>query len=210
MTKPNLSLNGIPGTLWEIRRQENVHPYLGLRQAVLIVNAQQKALREGRLGLKKIKLKLKTQQQELAGNEGDELEILLDEIEITKCDIASFDQLLLDAETELRVAIEEQERIEALNPSMVDETYETLQGKYANEAFQNKLARAVVIAAYSSHKMISEGAAEVIYDSACFSPTDRRRFEANLVSQLRQLLPPEPANLQALITNGGLNGSGAK
>jgi len=210
MTKINQSLNGIPGTLWEIRRQENVHPYLGLRQAVLIINAQESALREGKLSLKKLRIKLKTQKENLSTLQGDNLEIALDEIEITGYELDSLEKLIIDASTELRIAIEEKDRIESLNPSMCNETYESLQEKYANEAFQNKLARSVVIAAYSSQRMISEGAAEVIYDSACLSLTDRQRFETNVILQLRQLLPPEPVNVQTLITNGGLNGSSTK
>lgn len=212
MANPNLSLNGVAGTLWEIRRQENVHPYLGLRQAVLIINAQEKALREGRLAQKKAALALKNQKQSARPTGTDEVAIFLSEIEIAEHELAAYDQLILDAETELNAAKEEKTRIEYLNPSMASETYEGLQIKYAQEAFQCKLARAVVISAYSSHKTISEGAAEVIYDAGCLSQSDRERFEGNVIGQIRQLLPenfppPESIPSQSVTPiNGGSNG----
>ncbi len=204
MTQPHLSLNGTPGTLWEIKRQENVHPYLGIRQAILIINAQEKALKEGKLSQQKAKLALKKQEEVLTKVEGDEREILLSEIDIAKYDLKSFDQLIRDAENELNIAVHEKARIESLNPNLVNESYEDLQVKYANEAFQCKLARAVVISAYSSHKMISEGAAEIIYDSMCLPQAERERFEINVISQLRHLLP-ETTQTQALTPLDGDN-----
>lgn len=207
MIKPHLSLNGVSGTLWEIRRQENVHPYLGLRQAILIIDTQEKALKEGRLSQKRTRLRLERQEQLVLEKKGLELEILLDEIELAKHELQSFDQLIIDAETELTTAKEEKRRIELLNPIMVAEVDDASITEYANEAFQCKLARAVVISAYSSCKMISEGAAEVIYDSACLPETDKQKFEARVVGQLMQMLPPEPTPGQFLETNnGGTNG----
>lgn len=207
MTQAHLSLNGTPGTLWEIRRQENIHPYLGIRQAILIINTQEKALKEGRLAQKKATVSLKTQRQKLPYLEGDARDIALDEIELAEYNLQSFDQLILDAESELSVARQEKMRIESTNPSMASANYEALQAAYAKEAFRCKLARAVVISAYSSQKMISEGAAEVIYDSACFPEAERMEFEAAVVSQLRQWLLPEqmnPQNLEPI--NGEING----
>jgi hypothetical protein len=209
--QPHLSLNGIPGTLWEIRRQENVHPYLGLRQAILIINAQERALMDGRLSKKKLIFKLNKQKEEFLITRGEEAEILKDEIDIAEYELQSFDQLILDAETELRVAKEEKERIEALNCDLVGATYEELQQKYASEAFQRKLAKAIVVSAYSSQKMISEGAAEVIYDSVCFSEAERMTFDMDVVRQLKQWLPREEMqahpNQFLESTNGGTNGT---
>jgi hypothetical protein len=207
MTQPHLSLNGTSGTLWEIRRQENIHPYLGIRQAILIINDHTKALKEGKLAQKKARVALSAQKEKFLSVEGDERDILFDEIELAEYNLESFDQLILDVETELNVALQEKLRIENCNPDMITKSYEELQVTYANEAFQCKLARAVVVSAYSSHKMISEGAAEVIYDSGCLPKIERERFELNVISQLRQLLPPEPINPVTLqSTAGGNNG----
>lgn len=208
MTKPNLSLNGIPGTLWEIRRQENIHPYLGLRQAILMINSLEKALKESRLAQKKAIRKINAQKEAFSHNDSaEDLEILLDELDLAEYELASFSQLIADTEVELNTALTEKSRIEAASFDLFDGTAENLQEKYANEAFQRKLARAVVISAYSSHKMISEGAAEVIYDSACLSKSEREQFELNVVGQLRMLLPEPPVNTQILEpTIGDSNG----
>jgi len=206
MEKVNLSLNGIPGTLWEIRRQESIHPYLGLRQAILIIDTQEKALRQGALTQKKMRLTLKTQQQDLPNSLGDLREILLDEIEITQYQLDSFYQLLVDAKAELDTAIKEKLRIEKLNPAMIAGTYETIQMSYANESFQCKLARSVVVSVLSAARGISEGAAEVLYDSNCLSAEDQQKFKANIEMQLQQLLLG-PVNPSLVSTNGGLNGS---
>lgn len=209
--QPHLSLNGTPGTLWEIRRQENVHPYLGLRQAILIINAQEKALMQGQLSKKKLVFKLNKQKEELLITKGEEAEIINAEINITAYELESFDQLILDAETELRVAKEEKERIEALNCDMVGATYEELQQKYASKAFQRKLAKAIIVSAYSSQKMISEGAAEVIYDSVCFPEAERMAFDMDVLHQLKQWLPREEMQAQPNqfleSTNGVNNGN---
>jgi hypothetical protein len=205
--QPHLSLNGTPGTLWEIRRQENIHPYLGLRQAILIINTQEKALKTGRISQKKAIRDLGVQKEKLSTDTGIDLEILLDEIDLAEYNLAEYNQLILDAETELQVAIREKQRIESLNPAMFESTYQELQEIHAKDAFQFKLARAVVVSAYSSHKMISEGAAEVIYDAACLSQADRERFEIIVVQQLKQLMP-EMVQTQALNpTNGDCNGT---
>lgn len=208
MTKPNLSLNGIPGTLWEIRRQENIHPYLGLRQAMLMINSLEKALKESRLAQKKAIRKIKLQKEGILSSDNDEdREILSDELDLAEYELASFSQLITDTEIELDTAVSEKLRIESSSLNMISDTGESLQEKYANEAFQCKLARAVVISAYSSHKMISEGAAEVIYDSACLSESERTRFEMNVVGQLRMLLPEPPVGTQMLEpTIGDSNG----
>lgn len=204
----NFSLNGIPGTLWEIRRQENIHPYLGLRQAILIINDKEKALREGRLSQKKARLHLKRQKEALATSSliGDELEIQADEVEIAEHDLKMFDQLILDAEMELRIATEEKQRIESCNPDMVSGSYEELQHKYTSEAFRAKLTRSLVVSIYSSFKMISEGASELVYDAACLSPSERKEFDANTAQQLTQFLPQLTNPQQLTETNGGLNG----
>ena len=206
----NLSLNGIAGTLWEIRRQEKIHPYLGLRQAALIIDSQEKALRAGRLELKRNLLKLKKQKEQVLKLIDDELDILQDEIYNAECEIDSCRNLIRDAEVELNVAVEEKRRIEFCYPDMENETYESLQEKYANEAFVCKLARAVVISAYSAHKGLSEGAAEIIYDSECLSPGDQAILEMNMVGKLRQLAPElfkNPPNNSLVATNGNTNGN---
>jgi len=209
MEKVNLSLNGIPGTLWEIRRQENIHPYLGLRQAILIIDTQEKALRQGSLSQKQMRLNLKTQQQALSNSSGDERDILLAEIEITQYQLNSFDQLLLDVKAELNAAIEEKLRIERSNPAMTAGTYESIQASYADESFQCKLARSVVISVLSAARGISEGAAEVLYDSSCLPVEDQQRFKSCIENQLQQLLlaPVNPLYPSLTSTNGGANGS---
>lgn len=196
MTKPNLSLNGIPGTLWEIRKQEKIHPYLGLRQAILIINSQERALKEGRLSQKKCLLKLKKQKESLATTfDADERDILLSEIDLTEHELTSFVQLFFDAEMELETAIAEKLRIESLNPDMVNSTSEDLQKQYASDAFQCKLARAVIISVYSNRKAVSEGVAEIMYDSFCLSESDKQRFDTNIDRQSRHwglgLIAPE-------------------
>lgn len=208
MSQVNFSLNGIPGTLWEIRRQENIHPYLGLRQAILIIDSKEKALREGYLAQKKARLHIRKQKEALALSEltGDELEIQNDEIAVAEHDIKMFEQLILDAEMELRTAKEEKQRIEAYNPDMIRGTYEELQHKYANEAFRCKLTRSLVVSIYSSFKVISESAAELVYDAACLSPSERKAFDENTAQQLTQFLPQLASPQQLTEINGGLNG----
>lgn len=188
----NFSLNGIPGTLWEIRKQENIHPYLGLRQAILIINAKEKALLDGKLAQKKALLSIKKQKESLTSLQGDESEIRAAEIEIAEHDARMFEQLILDAEMELKTATQEKTRIETANPDMASESYEYLQIKYANEAFRSKLTRSLVISIYGSYKMLSEGAAELVYDAACFTPAERQQFDTDTFQQLSQLLVVAP------------------
>lgn len=188
MAQVNYSLNGIPGTLWEIRRQENIHPYLGLRQAILIIDEKEKALRDGILSQKKSLLGIKNQKVALSNLEGDELEIKQDEVEIAECDAKMFNQLILDAEMELKVAQAEKQRIEACNPDMVTKTYDELQEKYANVAFRCKLTRVLVVSAYSRQMQLSEGAAEIMYDSACLSTVEQQELNTNSSEQFFQLL----------------------
>lgn len=208
MTQVNFSLNGIPGTLWEIRRQENIHPYLGLRQAILIIDDKEKTLREGYLAQKKARLSIKQQKKDffVSNLTEDELEIRLDEIDIAEHNIKMFDQLILDAEMELQIAKEERQRIEDCNPDMAHGTYKELQYKYANEAFRCKLTKSLVVAIYSSFKIIPEGAAELVYDAGCLSPAERKEFDASTVQQLTQFLPQLAIVPQSIETNGELNG----
>ncbi|NJR25771.1 MAG: hypothetical protein HC786_28460 [Richelia sp. CSU_2_1] len=233
MTTPHLSLNGIPGTLWEIRRQENIHPYLGWRQAILTASELEKSLKRGNLVKNRLRIELEKKERALQlrkdnrllyfifsipskffsffnkndKKESEYLEILAAEIEIDRDEFSSLEQLIFDTETELNAAKEEKLRIESLNPDMVGGDSEALR-KNASAAFQRKLVRAIVVSAYSSRKMISEGAAEVIYDSACLPEVEREQFEEDVVQQLMKLLPPEP--VQYLETaNGGRNGASA-
>jgi hypothetical protein len=185
MNKPNLTLNGVPGTLWEIRRQESIHPYLGWRQSILIINSLEKALKNADLAYKKSALALTKQRAKILNCEPEDLEIISCEIAIAEYEQESIAQLVFDTKMELKVAEEEKQRIEYLNLDMVKETYMGLQEKYASCAFQCKLARSVVISALSSSNQISESAAEVLYDSACLSQNDREHLDANILSQLK-------------------------
>lgn len=206
MPQVNFSLNGIPGTLWEIRRQENVHPYLGLRQAILIIDSKEKALRDSRLSYKKALLNIKRQKESLEGLASDELEIKQLEIDIAEHEIVSMNQLVIDAEMELKVANEEKTRIEAYNPDMITGTYEELQAKYASPAFHSKLKRALVVSIYSSCKMISEGASELVYDAACLTPDERLQLDVDTFQQLTQLLSAVPNPQLLTPTNGDSSG----
>lgn len=194
MTHINLSLNGIPGTLWEIRRQEQIHPYLGLRQALLIINSKEKALKEAYLSQKKAALSFKHLKDKVLISKEIELDILLAEIDIAEYDAEMFTQLILDAEAELNAAIQEKERIEKSHPDMVNSDRQELQEKYAAEAFHCKLVRSLVISIYGSYKGISEGASEIIYDSTCLSLLEKEQFDADTFKQLSQLLVTTPSN----------------
>ena len=210
--KVNLSLNGIPGTLWEIKRQEHIHWYLGYRQAILIVNSLNKALKEATLTQKKALLEIDKKRQALSTKSGVELEILELEIEIAEDDLEQQKQMVRDSEMERGTTLTEKARIEAEHPEIADEDYETLQHKYTKEAFQNKLARAVTIAAYSSHKMLPEGASEVIYDMRAFSEDEQKRFSAKVFAEVIALMPELSPNnvehqlLEQNLNNGGENG----
>ena len=197
MQKVNLSLNGIPGTLWEIKRQEHIHWYLGYRQAILIINSLNKALKETTLLQKKARLEIDKKRQALSTMSSVELEILALEIEIAEDDLTQQKQMIRDSEMERETALAEKARIELEHPEIEVKDYEGLQQRYAKEAFQNKLARAVTIAAYSSHKMLPEGASEVIYDMRAFSETEQQRFSDKVMTEILGLIPElSPNNIR--------------
>ena len=210
--KVNLSLNGIPGTLWEIKRQEYIHWYLGYRQAILIINSLDKALKEANLSQKKALLEVDKTRQSLSTKVGVELEILKLELEIAEDALDEQTQMVRDSEMERETALTEKVRIESEHPEIADQDYEGLQQKYSKEAFQNKLVRAVTIAAYSSHKMFPEGASEVIYDMRSFSEAEQRRFSEKVFAEVIALMPelsPDNVARELLAQNlnmGGENG----
>ena len=211
MSKVNLSLNGIPGTLWEIKRQEYVHWYLGYRQAILIIGALNKTLKEATLSQKKAFLEMDKKRQALAMKSGVELEILELEIEIAEDGLAQQKQMIRDSEMERETALTEKTRIESEHPEIADEDYEGLQQKYTKEAFQNKLVRAVTIAAYSSHKMLPEGASEVIYDMRSFSEDEQKRFSAKVFTEVIALMPElSPDNVARQLLEQNLNNTGGE
>ena len=209
--KVNLSLNGIPGTLWEIKRQEHIHWYLGYRQAILIINSLNKALKEATLSQKKVFLEIGKKRQELSTKSGVELEILELEIEIVEDDLAQQKQMIRDSEMERETALIEKTRIESEHPEIAAENYEELQQKYAKEAFQNKLVRAVTIAAYSSHKMLPEGASEVIYDMRAFSEAEQKSFSEKVMIEILGLMPElTPDNVARQLLEQNLNNTGGE
>lgn len=211
--KVNLSLNGIPGTLWEIKKQEHIHWYLGYRQAILIIGALNKVLKEAALSQKKALLEIDKKRQALATKTDAELEILELEIEIAEDTLNEQKQMVRDSEMERKTALIEKARIELEHPEIAEEDYETLQQRYTKEAFQNKLVRSVAISAYSSHKMLSEGASEVIYDMQSFSEVEQQRFSEKIMIEILALMPGLSSNNishelleQSLNNMGGENG----
>lgn len=211
MSKVNLSLNGIPGTLWEIKRQEYIHWYLGYRQAILIIGALNKTLKEANLSQKKATLEIHKKKQERSTKSGTELEILALEIEIAEDALDEQKQMIRDSEMERETALIEKARIESEHPEIASEDYETLQQKYTKEAFQNKLARAVTIAAYSSHKMLPEGASEVIYDMRAFSEAEQKRFSEKVMIEILGLMPElSPDNVARQLLEQNLNNTGGE
>lgn len=205
--KVNLSLNGIPGTLWEIKRQEHIHWYLGYRQAILIVGALNKALKEADLSQKKALLEIDKKRETFFATEvGAELEILVLELEIAEDALAEQKQMIRDSEMERETALIEKTRIESEHPEIAEHDYEGLQRKYTKEAFQNKLVRAVTIAAYSSRKMLPEGASEVIYDMRAFSEVEQKRFSAKVFAEVIALMPElSPDNVALELLEQNLN-----
>lgn len=188
MQKVNLSLNGIPGTLWEIKRQEQIHWYLGYRQAILIVNSLGKTLKEAILTQKKATLALEQKKKLLVDKVGVELEILILENEIADDALEEQKQLFRDTETEYQTALVEKTRIETEHPEILLKDYKTLQTEYALDAFRGKLARHVAIATYSSHRALPESASEVIYDMMAFSVEEQQDFHQKLSSKMFELL----------------------
>lgn len=187
--KVNLSLNGIPGTLWEIKRQEHIHWYLGYRQAILIINSLNKALKEAELSQKKALLEISRKKQELSSKVEDEREITILEIEIAETALVEQKQMIRDSEMERETALLEKARIESEHVEITNGDYQSLQQEYAREAFQNKLARSIAVAAYSSHKMLSESASEVIYDMRSFSESDQKKVSERVMMELLALMP---------------------
>ncbi|MEG3881051.1 hypothetical protein QT972_27170 [Microcoleus sp. herbarium7] len=211
MTKVNLSLNGIPGTLWEIKRQEHIHWYSGYRQAILIINSLNKALKEATLSQKKALLEVDKKRQGLSTKSGVELEILVLELEIAEDDLEQQKQMIRDSEMEHETALIEKARIESEHPEIAEHDYEMLQQKYTKEAFQNKLARAVTIAVYSSHKMLPEGASEVIYDMRAFSEAEQKRFSEKVFTEVIALMPElSPNNVGRELLEQNLNNMGGE
>ncbi len=215
MTKANLSLNGIAGTLWEIRRQEYVHWYLGYRQAVLIVNSLTKGLKDAELSRLRTLLDIdnKKKDSQIGSHvETGELKtaIYALEIEIAENQLSEQEQMVRDSTLELEVARREKSRIEAEHPEIELYGYQELQEKYAQEAFGNKLTRAIAISVFSTSKAIPEGAAEVIYDMRSLSETDQIKFSDNLTKEILALLPElAPSNTDhKLLAEGTFTNTG--
>lgn len=189
MDKVNLSLNGVQGTLWEIRRQEHIHWYLGYRQTILIIRSIARSLKEGRLVQKQTSLNLETKRQELTEKTGVAREISELEIEIAESDLEDKLELIRDSTAELEIAISEKERIEREHPEIHEKDYHELQHQIAKEAFENKLVRAVAIGAYSIRKMLPEGATEIIYDMSGFSEIEQQSFSLKVKQKILELMP---------------------
>ena len=189
----NLSLNGIPGTIWEIRRQEYIHWYLGYRQAILIINSLNKALKEAEVSQKKAVVEInKKKRQQVLEEDPDTVEILNLEIEIAQDSFAEQSQMIIDGQVELSVALVEKERIESEYPEILSKSYIELQQEYAEEAFQNKLVRATAISAYSSGRNLSEGVSEIMYDMQAFSAATQEKFLKKLATATYKLMTPHP------------------
>lgn len=190
MTSVNLSLNGVSGTLWEIRRQENTHFYLGYRQAVLIVRDLQKKIKSANLERRKTLFFVEQEKAKANKLAGEEREILLDEISIIEDSLAEGLDFIRDAKNELNAAVAEIERLQNEHPDLLD-SYETVQEKYSQASFVGKLARNLMISTYSLYKGVSESAAEVIVDSDCLTPHDQQTLVSSLAAKMEKLLPPE-------------------
>lgn len=194
MESVNLSLNGVSGTLWEIRRQEHIHYYLGYRQAVLIANSLLKNLRLARLNKKATQCMLKEQNDKLILlGDGDDKEILLLEIGITEDSLDEQSSLIRDTELELKVAMEEKERIAKKYPELLG-SYENVQNGCSQIALLAKLARSMAIATYSSLQGVSEGVAETIFDSGCLSLDDQQVLHSFWSEKMTKLIPANPDN----------------
>ena len=178
MKNTNYSLNGISGTLWEIRRQEAIHFYLGYRQAILIAASLQKNLKLAKLERRKTQMsvvKEKARFQSTANTLNEiEREIFLGEIEIVEDSLLEGETLIRDAELELAVAQSEEQRIAKAHPDLLENGYDAVQKQFSQQAFLAKLARSVAISTYASMKGVSDATAEVIVDSDCLTSEDQR------------------------------------
>lgn len=193
MANVNRTLNGIPGTLWEIRRQEHTHFYLGYRQAILIIESLSKNLMLAKLDQKKTNLVLKKETDKLETLEEIDREIHFLEIEIIKQDCIEKNILIRDTLIELEIAIAEKERIEIEHPELL-ESYELVQKNLVETAFLAKLARGLAVATYAVSQGFSESASEVIIDSDCLSEADQRKLFGLWSRRLQKVLPSNQTN----------------
>lgn len=201
MKNVNYSLNGTSGTLWEIRRQEAIHFYLGYRQAILIVGSLQKNLKLAKLEKRKTQLGVTKEKERFQAGVGSlneiEREIFLGEIEIVEDSLIEGEILIRDAELELAVAQSEEQRITRTHPELLGNGYDAVQQQFSQAAFLAKLARSVAISTYASMKGVSDATAEVIVDSDCLTSEEQRLLFTSWSERMAKLIPAELEN-QAL------------
>lgn len=200
MLNVNITLNGISGTLWEIRRQEAIHFYLGYRQALLIIKDLEKNIKTAKLGSQKTMLAISKEKTALASSIPEEEEsVRILELEIIQDSLVETNLLIRDSVFELEAAKAEKDRIETEHPELRG-TYEEIQQKYAQSAFLAKLARNVAISTYALSQGLSEAASEIIVDSNCLSITDQEQLFALWGNRMQKILPPksEDATIQSI------------
>lgn len=162
----NLHSNSKSGVLYEIRQDEAIHPFYGLRKAELMILAAERTLLDARLSMKAgerqyqkwtSRVKVLAEKQEKTPLEDDELFGIEQELQRYNFEYPVTLDKYRDMELERDIAIAEKCRILSEHPEFLSKNFNQLQEEFSEEALLNKLAIAVAAKLWSGQSLEAVG-----------------------------------------------------
>jgi hypothetical protein len=162
----NLHSNSRSGVLYEIRQEEAIHPFYGLRKAELMILAAERTLLHARLSMaagERDRNKWLLRKEALSGEanktpqQDDELFNLEQDLQRYDFEYPVMLDQYRDMELERNIAISEKLRILAEHPEFLQKDFNQLQEEFSEEALLNKLAMAVAAKLWAGQSLEAVG-----------------------------------------------------
>lgn len=175
----NLSINSRAGVEFEIRRQERIHWFLGLRQAELFIQERTAALETNYRLQRDYARTCRGWQRELESlqalefltpDQEDQIEKLEDDIAAAQRSSETLQPLIRDCAMELATAEAEKERILAPHPEAIALSFFELQERYSHVALMEKQAQFTAAEIWASQNNLPVSVGHLLFG---LSRTDR-------------------------------------
>jgi hypothetical protein len=175
MPLAHMTTNSWAATIHEIRKQERLHWFLGLRQAELcvrdkeqIIDANAHAERKYQRSMRRLQRELDALNRlpELTPDEEDRIEELEDEIGQGKRTWVASQPLIRDAQLEYEIAKAERDRILQEHPEAQSLSFEELQKRYTLPALVEVHARYVAARIWSAQNGVPESVGSMLFELA--------------------------------------------
>lgn len=199
----HLSTNSKAAVEFEIRRQERIHWFLGMRQAELFIRDKLSALYTNREAERSYVRKIKaiSREKDALGAKGvaaslDELariEEIEDQIISAQRSWLDLQPLIRDADMELQVARDERDRIIYPHPEALGLSFDELQDRYAAPALLEKQAFYFAAEAWAAVNHLPASCGHMLMD---LSPEQRQHLMTR-EAEIRTNLRIDEATIQA-------------